>query len=95
MKANLKRKKAPDMEGWSYEMVINAGKDLEHSIRMMINKLLENNEIPSLKQDKLVHFRDFVHNSKPILMEILCQKQFFRNIDKDTIKIEIKHKIAK
>ena len=38
MKGKLKKKKAPDMEGWRYEWIANAGKDLEESIKMMMNE---------------------------------------------------------
>ena len=46
MKSKLKKRKAPDMEGWTYEMVINAGDDLDNSIIMMINTLWERYEVP-------------------------------------------------
>ena len=38
MKGKLKKKKAPDMEGWRYEWIANAGKDLEESIKIMMNE---------------------------------------------------------
>ena len=38
MKKRLKKKKAPDEEGWRYEWIINAGKDMEESIKMMMNE---------------------------------------------------------
>ena len=38
MKTSLKKKKAPDMQGWFYEMIVYAGQDLEDSIKLMINK---------------------------------------------------------
>ena len=41
MKKQLKKKKAPDQEGWRYEWVESAGKDLEKSIRKMMNAMLK------------------------------------------------------
>ena len=38
MKKKLKKKKAPDQEGWRYEWVANAGNDLDQSIQMMMNE---------------------------------------------------------
>ena len=46
MKKSLKKKKAPDMQGWFYEMIVYAGQDLEDSIKLMINKVLEQKFIP-------------------------------------------------
>ena len=40
-KKQLKRKKSPDQEGWRYEWVENAGKDLEKIIRRMMNAMLK------------------------------------------------------
>ena len=37
MKEKLKKKKAPDKEGWRYEMVKWAGEDLEESIKTVMN----------------------------------------------------------
>ncbi len=42
----LKKRKAPDKDGWRYEMVIYAGKDLKMSILKMINKLVEGYTVP-------------------------------------------------
>ena len=38
---NKKKNKAADMQGWCYEMVIHAGKDLEESIKMMIRQMMK------------------------------------------------------
>ena len=46
MKKSLKKNKSPDMQGWFYEIIIHAGKDLENSIKLMINKVLEQKFIP-------------------------------------------------
>ena len=46
MKNGLKRKKAPDKQGWRYEWVKWAGKDLEQSIKMMLNSWLEKKDYP-------------------------------------------------
>ena len=46
MKKKLKKKKAPDLEGWRYEWVENAGKDLEESIKIMMNETLRSKEPP-------------------------------------------------
>ena len=47
MKRKLKKKKAPDRQGWRYEFVQWAGSDLERSIKMMINEVLENKVQPN------------------------------------------------
>ena len=41
MKNSLKKEKAPDMQGWFYEMIIHAGKDLEESIKLMIRTMMK------------------------------------------------------
>ena len=46
MKKSLKTKKAPDLQGWFYEMIIHAGQDLEESIKSMMNMILKMKEIP-------------------------------------------------
>ena len=43
MKKSLKSGKAPDLQGWRYEMVKHAGKDLDKSMLEMINELATNN----------------------------------------------------
>ena len=40
MKRKLKKKKAPDRQGWRYEYVQWAGNDLERSIKLMINEII-------------------------------------------------------
>ena len=45
MKRQLKNRKAPDLQGWRYEMVKYAGKDLERSLLIMLNELATNNII--------------------------------------------------
>ena len=42
----LKKKKAPDKEGWRYEMVMNAGEDLKNSLLIILNKLAKNKCVP-------------------------------------------------
>ena len=42
MKSKIKRKKAPDEEGWRYEWIENAGKDMEESIILMMNESRKN-----------------------------------------------------
>ena len=42
MKKSLKNRKAPDTQGWRYELIKHAGEDLEKSIFMMINELATN-----------------------------------------------------
>ena len=37
MKKRLKKNKAPDEEGWRYEWIAHAGKNLEESIKLMLN----------------------------------------------------------
>ena len=46
MKKNLKKKKAPDEEGWRYEWIAHAGKDLEESIKLMLNETVREKEQP-------------------------------------------------
>ena len=46
MKEKLKTHKALDLKGWKYEMVLYAGKDLEKSIKMMINTMFQLKVIP-------------------------------------------------
>ena len=46
MKKSLKKEKATDAEGWMYEMIIYAGKDLEESIKTMINAVLKTKTLP-------------------------------------------------
>ena len=46
MKKSLKKRKANDADGWMYEMVIYAGKDLEESIKLMINAVLKTKTMP-------------------------------------------------
>ena len=41
MKNSLKKDKSQDKEGWMYEIILNAGKDLEESIKTMINEVLQ------------------------------------------------------
>ena len=37
MKREIKNGKAPDLQGWRYELVKNAGKDFDDSMLKMIN----------------------------------------------------------
>jgi len=46
MKSSLKKKKAQDQQGWRNEYIIEAGKDLEKSIKAMLNEILKTNLIP-------------------------------------------------
>ena len=46
MKKSLKKDKAPDSDGWFYEIVTHAGKDLEESLKLMINSVLQTKTIP-------------------------------------------------
>ena len=45
MRKDLKARKAPDTQGWRYELIKHAGKDLEESILTMVNELTANNII--------------------------------------------------
>ena len=45
MKKQLQNRKAPDLQGWRYEMVKYAGEDLERSLLIMFNELATNNII--------------------------------------------------
>ena len=42
----LKRKKAPDREGWKNETVINGGKEMIESLYMMFNEIMKTGAIP-------------------------------------------------
>ena len=46
VKKELKNGKAPDLQGWRYEMVKNAGTDLDESMLKMINTVITNNIVP-------------------------------------------------
>ena len=46
-KANLKNRKAADIENWRYEYIKYAGKDLQDSLIHMINEVMETNQIPN------------------------------------------------
>ena len=46
MKNKLKNKKAPDKEGWRYEWITQAGKDLEESIILMLNEIRKQKQQP-------------------------------------------------
>ena len=50
----LKKRKAPDKDGWRYEMVIYAGEDLRKSILKMINKLTERYTVPKEWRDMII-----------------------------------------
>ena len=41
MKKKLKKKKAPDEEGWRYEWILHAGKEMEESIKLMLNEVVK------------------------------------------------------
>ena len=47
MKSKLKNRKAPDTQGWTYELIKNAGTDLDKSILTAINCLLNEFEVVS------------------------------------------------
>ena len=46
VKRELKNGKAPDLQGWRYEFIKNAGKDLDESMLKMINTVVTNNIVP-------------------------------------------------
>ena len=46
MKKEIKNGKAPDLQGWRYELVKNAGKDFDDSMLKMINTVVTNNIVP-------------------------------------------------
>ena len=46
VKREIKNGKAPDLQGWRYELIKNAGQDLEESILHMINKLVSTFTVP-------------------------------------------------
>ncbi len=46
MKNKLKKKKAPDQDGWRYEWIINAGADLENSIKLMLDTVRKEKQQP-------------------------------------------------
>ena len=43
MKKDLKPRKAPDLQGWRYEMIKHAGADLEESLMIMVNEMTTTN----------------------------------------------------
>ena len=46
VKKDLKNGKAGDLEGWRYELIKNAGKDLDTSMLNMINELVTHFLVP-------------------------------------------------
>ena len=46
VKREIKNGKAPDLQGWRYELIKNAGEDLEESILCMINELVSTFTVP-------------------------------------------------
>ena len=46
VKKEIKNGKAPDLQGWRYELIKNAGEDLEESILCMINELVTTFAVP-------------------------------------------------
>ena len=46
MKKKLKKKKAPDEEGWRYEWISNAGTEMEESIQLMLNEVRKQKRQP-------------------------------------------------
>ena len=46
VKREIKNGKAPDLEGWRYELIKNAGKDFDDSMLKMINTVVTNNIVP-------------------------------------------------
>ena len=62
MKKQLKKKKAPDQDGWRYEWVENAGEDLEKSIRKMMNVMLKSKKPP--KEWKRMRIKVTTKNKK-------------------------------
>ena len=58
MKMSLQKNKAVDMQGWFYEMVINAGTDLEESIKMMIRTMMKTKTIADEWNKMSIHPKD-------------------------------------
>ena len=46
-KRQLKKSKAADISGWKNEFVLNAGKDLDKSIHVMLNEISKTRNIPN------------------------------------------------
>ena len=66
MKKKLKKKKAPDKQGWRYEFILWAGEDLEQSIKTMINEILKSKtqllewlQMTSILKPEMLFGRDF------------------------------------
>ena len=54
MKKELKARKAPDLQGWRYEMVKHAGDDLDKSILTMINEMTHNNVVADEWEEMII-----------------------------------------
>ena len=54
MKKKLKPRKAPDTQGWRYELIKHAGKDLEESTLTMINELTSNNFVAKEWEEMII-----------------------------------------
>ena len=64
MKEKLKKGKAPDCQGWSYELITNAGKELDKSIHITINKLLAHQVVPREWREMIIQPIDKVDGWK-------------------------------
>ena len=54
MKKELKSGKAPDLQGWRYEVIKYAGEDLERSILTMVNELATNNIVAKEWEEMII-----------------------------------------
>ena len=46
--------KAPDLQGWRYEIIKNAGVDLEKSILLMMNEMATNNVVAQEWEEMII-----------------------------------------
>ena len=100
MKRKLKEKKAPDRQGWRYEYVQWAGRDLERSIKLMINETrgakLQSNEwhqmtIKSISKN-LRKKMEIQYKRGLFLSNIIskCIERIFLNRRQDVIEMQYK-----
>ena len=71
MKSKLKKKKAPDEEGWRYEWIENAGKDLEESIKLMMNESRKE----KIQPEQWSNMRIKSTTKKPCKLQIVVSNQ--------------------
>ncbi len=73
-KKELKKKKAPDLQGWRNEYITSAGKDLTDSILMMLNEVAKNQRVPNEWRDMIIKS---IYKNKGNVNEMTNQRGLF------------------